>query len=147
MITVYTDGSSCGRILGPGGVGCVFIKNNKIIKQYSKGYPVATNNQMEVMAAIKAVKYLLYKGQEKARIISDSQYVIKGITIWIHSWRRNGWNSASGTVKNKEYWTLLYALTREIEIDWEWVRGHDGNEYNELADKLAKAGKEQFMKR
>jgi ribonuclease HI len=146
MVQIFTDGSSCGRKIGPGGWAFVVLKKSKVIHQAFGGIEIATNNQMELMGPIQALKYLHRNDIEKAEIITDSQYVQKGITNWIHGWKRNGWKSSSGSaVLNKELWVKLHALGHGLELDWTWVRGHNGNEFNELADKLAKQGKAKFM--
>lgn len=146
MVQIFTDGSSCGRKVGPGGWAFVVVKKGLVLHEDFGGHKIATNNQMELMGPIQALKYMHRKGIEEATLFTDSQYVQKGITNWIHTWRRNGWISSSGSqVLNKELWIKLYALRQGLEVNWQWIRGHDGNEYNELADKLAKQGKSQFM--
>lgn len=145
MIEIYTDGSSCGNRVGPGGWSYVVVKKGRIVFQLSGGLEVATNNQMELMGPINALKYLHMRELTNAAIYTDSQYVQKGITEWIHGWRRNGWKSASGeAVKNQDLWKTLHALRQGLSIEWNWVRGHNGNTYNEVADTLAKAAKEKY---
>lgn len=150
MVHIFTDGSSCGRRIGPGGWSFVVVKRRSddwvVTYHQFGGQTIATNNQMELMGPIQAIKWLHRTKLEQATIISDSQYVLKGITEWVHGWKRNGWRSSSGSeVLNKELWQQLYALKQGLDIEWKWVRGHAGNQFNELADKLAKQGKEQYL--
>ena len=106
------------------------------------GEPATTNNRMELRAVIEALQTL---GQPvEARIYTDSQYVQKGISIWIHSWKRRGWKTASNEpVKNEDLWRRLDALTVGPTLAWHWVRGHSGHTDNERVDALARAGLEQ----
>ena len=103
----------------------------------------ATNNQMELTAPIEALKYLknLPHRQDlwgNVEIVSDSKYVILGITEWIFNWERNGWrNAAKKPVLNRELWEELYKLTQELKPKWDYVEGHNGDKYNERADEIA----------
>ena len=136
----YTDGACSGNP-GIGGWGVVLLaeKNNEIIKrkELSGGSLETTNNQMELKAAIETLKAL--KKPTEITIITDSNYVKKGITEWLSSWKRNNWKTSSKTeVKNKNLWEELEKLVNKNKVDWLWVKGHDGNVENEQADFLAR---------
>ena len=136
----YTDGACSGNP-GIGGWGVVLLaeKNNEIIKrkELSGGSLETTNNQMELKAAIETLKAL--KKPTEITIITDSNYVKKGITEWLSSWKRNNWKTSSKTeVKNKKLWEELEKLVNKNKVDWLWVKGHDGNVENEQADFLAR---------
>ena len=135
IIRIYSDGACSGNP-GPGGWGAIIIRDgNKT--ELSGGEKATTNNRMELSAVIEALK-TLESGQELV-ITTDSEYVKKGITEWIHGWLRNNWMTASKTpVKNKELWKELLALTKQHQIKWEWVRGHNGHPENERCDELAR---------
>ncbi|MFL2802990.1 MAG: ribonuclease HI [Paracoccaceae bacterium] len=136
----YTDGACSGNP-GIGGWGVVLLaeKNNEIIKrkELSGGSLETTNNQMELKAAIETLKAL--KKPTEITIITDSNYVKKGITEWLSSWKKNNWKTSSKTeVKNKKLWEELEKLVNKNKVDWLWVKGHDGNVENEQADFLAR---------
>ena len=135
MIKIYTDGSCLGNP-GNGGWAAIIIKDGK--KTKVKGSKKnTTNNQMELMAPIKALKKIS-KGT-KVQIFTDSKYVKSGITEWIHNWKKNGWKTANKQqVKNKELWTKLDLLTNEFEISWNWVKAHSTNKFNNEVDLIAK---------
>ncbi len=135
MITIYTDGS-CLTNPGSGGWAAIINENNKkkIISGNEKN---TTNNRMELLAPINALRGI--KSGPKIKIYTDSQYVKNGITEWINSWLRNGWKtSKKEDVKNKDLWIELYNLTKFLDIQWIWVKAHDGNPLNEEVDLLAK---------
>ena len=136
----YTDGACSGNP-GIGGWGVVLLaeKNNEIIKrkELSGGSLETTNNQMELIAAIETLKAL--KKSTEITIFTDSNYVKKGITEWLLSWKRNNWKTSSKKeVKNKKLWKELEKLVNKNKVDWLWVKGHDGNIENEQADFLAR---------
>ncbi len=135
-VTAYTDGACSGNP-GPGGWGVVLLSGNHR-KELSGGEPDTTNNRMELTAAIKALEAL--RKTSKIEIITDSTYVVKGMTEWIHSWKRRGWRRSSGELENRDLWQKLYELSLTHEVQWKWVRGHAGNKQNEVADKLAVKG-------
>ena len=141
-ITVYTDGACSGNP-GAGGWG-VFIILEQETKKLHGGVLNTTNNQMELTAVIKALSYIddnYTTPIDAISIYTDSQYVKNGITTWIKTWEKNGWkNSANKPVKNKQLWLMLQKLTNDKNILWNWVKGHNGNEYNELVDSLARSG-------
>ena len=135
MITIYTDGSCLGNP-GKGGWAAIIIENGK--KTHIKGTQKATtNNQMELLAPIKALKKIP-KGS-KVQIFTDSKYVKSGITEWIHNWKKNGWITANKKeVKNKELWTELDKLSNTFEIKWSWVKAHSSDKLNNEVDLLAR---------
>ena len=139
MIKIYTDGS-CLSNPGNGGWAAI-IKVDNQIKKISGSVKDTTNNKMELMAPIKALREL--KEQQPIEIYTDSQYVKLGITDWIHKWIKNNWQtSKKEPVKNKELWIELYELTKSYEIKWIWVKAHAGNILNEEVDLLAKQAAE-----
>ena len=135
MIKIYTDGS-CLENPGNGGwAAIIFMNNEKIIISGCKKN--TTNNQMELMAAIEALKKIP-KDQE-VQMYTDSKYVKMGITEWIHKWKKNDWKTSSKKkVKNIELWTLLDELSNNFDIKWNWVKGHSTDKLNNEADLLAR---------
>ena len=145
-IEIYTDGSCLGNP-GVGGFGYIIIYFNgkKIKKLIGKGgRKDTTNNRMELLAAIKALKTIENKNFSNREIViySDSNYVIKGITEWIKGWKARNFKD----VKNIELWKELDILTIEKKIEWKWVKAHNGNLYNERVDKLARGEAEKLRK-
>lgn len=133
-ISIWTDGA-CSRNPGPGGWGAL-IKYPYLTKKLSGSEPHTTNNRMEILAVINALKSINLN--LKITIYTDSKYVKDGITSWIHNWKINNWkNSQKKDVKNKDLWQELDGLTQKIDINWQWVKGHSGNIENDIADKLA----------
>ncbi|WP_251978151.1 ribonuclease HI [Salinicola avicenniae] len=133
QVTIYTDGGCRGNP-GPGGWGALLVygQHRKTLKG---GEPQTTNNRMELMAAIQALRLL--DRPCRVALWTDSQYVRKGITEWIHGWQKKGWVTASKQpVKNAELWRELLAETQRHEVEWHWVKGHSGHEGNEAADRL-----------
>ena len=135
MIKIYTDGS-CLENPGNGGWAAIIINNGQ--KTNIKGSKKnTTNNQMELLAPIEALKKIP-KGS-KVQIFTDSKYVKSGITEWIYNWKKNGWKTANKQeVKNKDLWTELDILANEFEISWNWVKAHSTNELNNEVDLIAK---------
>ena len=135
MIKIYTDGSCLGNP-GNGGWAAIIIKDEK--KTQIKGSKKdTTNNQMELLATIKALKKIP-KGSN-VQIFTDSKYVKSGITEWIHNWKKNGWKTASKQpVKNKDLWTELDQMTNEFQIKWSWVKGHSTDVLNNEVDLIAR---------
>jgi len=136
-IKIYTDGSARGNP-GPAGWGVVFLGRKKTFEIGGRS-DYATNNQMELTGPIEAFKYLKkHKITGEVEIISDSKYVILGITEWIFNWQKNNWrNAAKEPVSNKELWEELYELTKIFKPKWTYVKGHNENKYNERADEIA----------
>ena len=139
-IKVYTDGACKGNP-GPGGWG-VFIQNDLEEKEIYGGDPETTNNQMEMQAAIEALKYL--EGvNEEIELYTDSNYLRQGITEWIHKWKVNNWKTASKKpVANRELWIEISNLNERMNVKWNWIKGHAGHPGNERADHLANLGTE-----
>ena len=135
MIKIYTDGS-CLENPGNGGWAAIIIDEGK--KTQIKGSKKnTTNNQMELLAPIEALKKIP-KGSQ-VQIFTDSKYVKSGITERIHNWKKNGWKTANKQpVKNKELWTELDLLTNEFEIKWSWVKAHSTDNLNNEVDLIAK---------
>ena len=135
MIKIYTDGSCLGNP-GNGGWAAIIIDDNKKI-QIKGSKKNTTNNQMELLAPIKALKKIP-KGSN-VQIFTDSKYVKSGITEWIHNWKKNGWKTANKQpVKNKELWTELDLMTSEFKIKWIWVKGHSTDSLNNEVDLIAR---------
>lgn len=136
-LEIFTDGACSGNP-GIGGWGALLRKGRHEREIYG-GEADTTNNRMELQAVLEALK-CLQRGC-RLTLYTDSQYVQKGITEWLPGWKRRGWKTASGAaVKNQDLWRALDAASGEHEIDWRWVRGHDGHADNERADALARAG-------
>ena len=135
MIKIYTDGSCIGNP-GNGGGAAIIIDDEK--KTQIKGSKKnTTNNQMELLAPIQALKKIP-KGS-KVQIFTDSKYVKSGITEWIHNWKKNGWKTANKQkVKNKELWTELDLLSNSFEIKWSWVKAHSTDKLNNEVDLIAR---------
>ena len=135
MIKIYTDGSCIGNP-GKGGWAAIIIINDKKT-QMTGSQKNTTNNQMELLAPIKALNKIPIGS--KIQIFTDSKYVKSGITEWIHNWKKNGWKTANKqSVKNKELWTELDLLTEKFEIKWSWVKGHSTDKLNNEVDLLAR---------
>ena len=135
MIKIYTDGS-CLENPGNGGWAAIIIDGGK--KTQIKGSKKnTTNNQMELLAPIEALKKIP-KGS-KIEIFTDSKYVKSGITEWIHNWKKNGWKTADKQpVKNKELWEELDFLANEFEISWNWIKAHSTDKLNNEVDLIAR---------
>tara|TARA_E500000081_G_scaffold67589_1_gene69635 strand:- start:2454 stop:2888 length:435 start_codon:yes stop_codon:yes gene_type:complete len=137
-IKVYTDGACKGNP-GVGGWG-VYIKTSDYEKDLYGGNPETTNNQMEMQAAIEALKYLKEENQP-IDLYTDSNYLRQGITEWIFNWKKNNWRTASKKpVANKDLWIEISELSSAMDVNWYWVKGHDGDPGNERADYLANLG-------
>jgi ribonuclease HI len=137
VVEIYTDGACKGNP-GAGGWGALLAFNGKRRELYG-GEPLTTNNRMEMTAVIRALEAL--KRKSRVRLHTDSKYVQQGISEWIHSWKKRGWRTADRKpVKNEDLWRRLDELAGEHDIEWLWVRGHDGNPGNERADELANLG-------
>jgi ribonuclease HI len=137
LVDIYTDGACSGNP-GPGGWGAI-LRHSEREKELFGYDPATTNNRMEMMAVIEALRSL--KRPTPVRIHTDSQYVQKGMTEWIHSWKRRGWKTAGkDPVKNEDLWRTLDALAAGHQVEWLWVKGHAGHPENERADELARRG-------
>ena len=143
IVDIYTDGACKGNP-GIGGWGVLLAHGGKTRELFG-GEAHTTNNRMELTAVIRALEAL--KRHCKARIHTDSQYVQKGITLWIHAWKKRGWRTADKKpVKNIDLWQQLDELAQRHDIEWIWVRGHSGHDGNERADALANKGVENVVR-
>ena len=137
-VLIYTDGAAKGNP-GKAGWGAVFIFGKEIF-EIGGGVDHATNNIMELTAPIEALKHVKthFSHGVNVEIISDSKYVILGITEWIFNWQKNNWRNANKKpVLNRELWEELYKLTEELKPKWTYVKGHNEDVYNERADRIA----------
>merc|ERR1711879_255939 len=142
-VHIYTDGSCLGNP-GPGGYGAILIYG-KHRKEISEGFTLTTNNRMELLATIEALKLLTKPCQ--VELTTDSQYVKNGINQWIHNWRRNGWRTKDKKpVKNADLWQALDEVIKQHEVNWHWVKGHSGHPENERCDDLARNAAESPTK-
>jgi ribonuclease HI len=142
-VVIYTDGACSGNP-GPGGWAAILTYGDRC-KEISGGEAETTNNRMELTAAISALDAL--KQSSRVELHTDSEYVMKGITQWIHGWKRKGWRTAAGQpVKNADLWQQLDAARQRHQVDWRWVRGHAGHPENERADELAREAMAPYLK-
>ncbi len=142
IIEIWADGGCRGNP-GPGGWG-VLLKAGAYEKELWGGEPATTNNRMELTAVIRALEAM--KRPVRARIHTDSQYVQKGISEWIHGWKRNGWKTSDKKpVKNADLWQELDGLAAKHRLEWLWVKGHAGDPGNERADALANRGIDELL--
>ena len=132
---IYTDGACSGNP-GPGGWAAIILVNDEVKDMFSGSEKNTTNNQMELMAPIKAIQK--FKKKSDIVIVTDSTYVKDGITTWIKRWEKNEWKTVSKKpVKNKDLWKKLKNLSSKHSIKWVWVKGHAQDKYNNLVDELA----------
>ena len=149
LVKIYTDGAARGNPDGPGGYGCVLHYTDRYgnlhEKELSAGYKKTTNNRMELMAAIVGLEALNRPCQ--IQLYSDSKYLVDAFNQhWIDGWIKKGWKTADGSpVKNADLWKKLYDAAKPHDIEWVWVKGHDGIEGNERADFLANLGVEKTL--
>ncbi len=135
-VSIYTDGACSGNP-GIGGWGAVILLDNNEQINLKGGSLQTTNNQMELRAAIEGLKYITKS--TTLNLYTDSKYVKDGIESWIQKWKINGWKTSSKQeVKNKDLWIELNKQIVRHKIDWNWIKGHAGNKYNEKADSLAR---------
>jgi ribonuclease HI len=139
IVEIFTDGACSGNP-GPGGWGAI-LRCKGVEKELKGGEKPTTNNRMEMMAVIRALEALTRPCE--VVIHTDSQYVMKGITEWMFSWKRRGWKTADNKpVKNDDLWKILDAACARHSVKWQWVKGHAGHPENERADQLARDGVE-----
>ncbi len=132
---IYTDGACSGNP-GKGGWAAIILDSDYNESSISGSESNTTNNRMELMAPIMALKKL--KKKSEIEFFTDSKYVKDGITVWIKKWKLNNWkNSNKKSVKNKDLWIKLDASCQKHKVSWKWVKAHAGNKYNNLADELA----------
>lgn len=140
-VNIYTDGAARGNPDGPGGYGTILSyvdpQGKEHIREYSGGYKKTTNNRMELMAVIAGLEALTKPC--KVTVFSDSQYVVKAFNEhWLEGWIKKGWKRGKNEeVKNVDLWKRLLAAKEIHDVDFVWVRGHDGHEQNERCDVLA----------
>ncbi len=147
VATVYSDGACIGNP-GPGGYGTIVRVPGHPEKVLSSGKPRTTNNEMEMTAAIEGLKVAISLGAPKIDVVSDSEYLVKGMNSWMKGWLRNGWKTRTGDpVKNRELWEELHRLSQGREVTWTWVRGHASHPENERCDALAVAAAKQAASR
>lgn len=133
-VEIFTDGACSGNP-GPGGWGTI-LRAKTSEKELSGGEKMTTNNRMEMMAVIAGLEAL--KRPCHVTITTDSQYVMKGMTEWLKGWKAKNWKTAARQpVKNADLWQRMDAAAQPHNIEWQWVRGHDGHPENERADQLA----------
>jgi ribonuclease HI len=142
MINIYTDGSAKGNP-GPGGWGVIMTDGKKVV-ELGGHQEYTTNNRMELTAAINSLKNIKSFAPKESlpeiRVYTDSEYVMKGITVWIHGWRAKGWKTAAKKpVLNQDLWQELLDQTEGKKINWNYVAGHSGHEANERCDEIAQS--------
>lgn len=135
IVEIFTDGACSGNP-GPGGYGAL-LRFGSVEKEISGCDMSTTNNRMEMMAVIEALRQL--KGKQRVRVVTDSNYVVKGITQWIHGWLKKNWvNSQKKPVLNRDLWEIIWELDNRHDIEWKWIKGHNGHAENERCDQLAR---------
>jgi ribonuclease HI len=135
FVEIYADGACSGNP-GPGGFGAI-LRSGEKKKEISGCELLTTNNRMELMGVISALEAL--KKPCRVRVITDSKYIVKGMSEWIHSWIRNNWrNSQKKEVLNKDLWERLLKAAQGHDIEWVWIKGHNGHLENERCDEIAR---------
>lgn len=141
IIEIFTDGACRGNP-GPGGWGAI-LRYGDYYKEIFGGEILTTNNRMELMAAIQALAIL--KQPSQVSLTTDSEYVRRGITEWIHQWKKRGWlNSKKEPIKNQDLWERLDDEVTRHQIAWHWIKGHSGHPENQRADELANQGVDEL---
>jgi ribonuclease HI len=141
-VEIFTDGACSGNP-GPGGWGAI-LRSGLHERELAGGEAATTNNRMELMAAISALEAL--KRPTVVTLHTDSIYLKDGITRWLPQWKKRGWKTADKKpVKNVDLWQRLEAVASVHQVDWQWVRGHDGHAENERADQLAREGMKPYQ--
>jgi ribonuclease HI len=144
VVEIFADGACSGNP-GPGGWGAI-LKYGANVKEISGGERETTNNRMEMTAVIEALR--LIKRPCRVRVVTDSNYVVKGMSEWVPRWVRKNWlTSGRKPVLNRDLWETLITLSRPHEIAWEWTRGHVGHKENERCDQLAREAIRGCLKR
>lgn len=141
QVIIHTDGACKGNP-GRGGWGAV-LEYGDSCREIFGGELMTTNNRMELMAVIEALRCL--KRGCAVKIVTDSQYVHKGVELWLEGWKRKNWKTAAGKpVANQDLWQALDTELARHRVSWQWVRGHQGHDGNERADALANRGVESL---
>ena len=144
IVEIFTDGACSGNP-GPGGYGAL-LRYGDMAKEISGCEPCTTNNRMEMMAVIQALRQL--KRPCRIRLYTDSKYVMRGMTEWLPAWIRHNWmTSQRRPVLNKDLWLKILDQTKPHQIEWKWVRGHTGHPENERCDRLAREALEKCRDR
>ena len=142
-VCISTDGAGSGNP-GPGGWAAILSYNGHE-RELSGGEPATTNNRMELIAAISALEAL--KEPCEVELWTDSQYLARAVNEgWLAGWKRRGWRRKEGELKNPELWQALDALLARHKVSFNWLKGHDGHEYNERCDALAVAQRDKFSR-
>jgi len=142
-VTIYTDGGADPNP-GPGGWAAILLEEaGGREKELSGGEVFTTNNRMELTAAIRALEAL--KVRCRVRLMTDSQYLRRGVTEWLPGWAARGFKRKDGALQNEDLWRRLAELTAAQEVTWQWVRGHSGDRHNERADRLATAARARLL--
>jgi len=140
-VEIFTDGACKGNP-GPGGWGAL-LRFGEVERELFGGEPETTNNRMELLAAIEALRAL--KEPCAVTLTTDSIYVKNGITQWLEGWKKKGWKTAGRKpVKNIDLWQALDEQNQRHQVHWAWVKGHSGHRENEIADQLANRGIEEL---
>lgn len=135
FVEIFADGACSGNP-GPGGFG-VIMRCGEKVKEMSGCEPLTTNNRMEIMGVISAIEAL--KRPCTIRVTTDSKYIVNGMSKWIHNWIVNNWrNSQKKEVLNRDLWERLLRASEEHDIEWVWIKGHNGHVENERCDELAR---------
>ncbi len=136
IIKIYTDGGCTGNP-GPGGWAAVILEDGQDPRELSGSDEATTNNRMELTAVINALESVINAIGLQIEVHTDSQYVQRGISEWMKGWITKGWKTSSGKpVKNRDLWLQLKNLNDKMTVDWKWVKGHSGDEWNERCDEL-----------
>lgn len=139
---IYTDGACLGNP-GPGGWAALIIDKNELTDKKVGSEISTTNNRMELTAVIEALKII--PSESKLAVYTDSKYVINGIEIWIVNWKKSNWKGSNRKeIKNKDLWIQLDNLSQNLNINWNWVKGHSGDVNNEEVDQLARGEAEKL---
>lgn len=144
LVTLFSDGACRGNP-GPGGWGTL-LRYGAVEKNLFGGEPDTTNNRMELTAVIRGLQSL--KRSSRVKVVTDSRYVMQGVTEWMPRWKKSFWRTAAKKpVKNRDLWEQLDNLVANHRVEWEWVRGHAGHPENERADELANQGIDELLLR
>lgn len=135
FVEIYTDGACSGNP-GVGGFGAI-LRSGEKVREISGCVGMTTNNRMEMLGVISALEAL--KKPCKVRVTTDSNYVVKGVSEWVHGWKKNNWrNSQKKEVLNRDLWERLLKAAESHEVEWVWIKGHDGHRENERCDAIAR---------
>ena len=145
IIKIYTDGGCTGNP-GPGGWAAVILEDGQDPRELSGSDEATTNNRMELTAVINALESVINAIGLQIEVHTDSQYVQRGISEWMKGWITKGWKTSSGKpVKNRDLWLQLKNLNDKLTVDWKWVKGHSGDEWNERCDELVAGERALFI--